>query len=1018
MGMCVLLILLNRVSGAPGVSIGLQPTWKTSGRMIKTLKSLGFMFNQHNSTVQVARYTSRGSSTGIPTLDLSYPILLCTPRWQVKCDFERLSFILPNYADATTAKTALTDLRTIAVVKVKYACVFYQTPNINCQKESMKILSRVINMIDCCYLELRFNDSLLKEVDPAVSYLTECRSEARNTVLHANYESKCQLNVAIQLVSTLTRLIDSEVVLQRPLASVYLMGDEFKSIHLLNQLPLVDNYAIYLSQLPAVANIDFGFLQSSSSKCGRISLINNQGVKLTLTGLDNAMNKHPEIALNVSWETLLDLIENDNPVIRVHTISVVCVEPDSIELMAQPLPSQPIADSWLVATTIALELATTIPCRPLKDYKKIYTPAALAKYGIAITTTEISYKEDRNDLQNTLNVFDNINAWSIGVSIDAQANDIICCGEGLNIPEWMPQEKLHIQLSHNRLSHMLTGYQNAGYVSFCQNIRYTDILIVGYTAPRIGSTDKCIDLLDLFQNITAQSLTIQNVRDKKQKTTEFDPNSLQAELATKPKYLLNVETLTLNSVDVKIIYWMLGHYDLTCLRKVYIKNQNFTNLAIAQFLSHPAAFHIKCLVLDDFLGLSEIQNYKKQEPLNSFSLFTYVEQALQNGKTLKDLALNKLLLQPANVDYTLHSEVLSVLWGYGIQFVSLPFSSYIKGAPARSSLANTMTMEKLTLYNATLDVLASDFTRFQSIAQSKLYSAQRTSVENLHICFSNTSILAVDVLVTIIRWVAYQFKDLVSLRLKGVKISKAGQRLMTSRDYIIAGLESLNSIQLDGENPRSRPIELLTRPYRISPVVLVSQPKPAFIVMKSHIASQLIDHLDNLDKLFPASDIPNTVPQIILRNLKDTNPTITCSICYRQLNLLREEKNTNPDSKNSNPTVKPNDYFTTICYTKCGHSFCNDCIVDAQKCVGKKCSYCRSAYVTDDIQRLISLPQSSFIVTKGSLHLSATEHQQIHNLAGFNGQVYVYVADRYPTNLADDLAIKVTSSTFRNIYII
>ncbi|KAI5185352.1 hypothetical protein NEHOM01_0767, partial [Nematocida homosporus] len=215
------------------------------------------------------------------------------------------------------------------------------------------------------------------------------------------------------------------------------------------------------------------------------------------------------------------------------------------------------------------------------------------------------------------------------VPASIQQREIVCLGESLNDSRWVLPEPVKISLNHELLNFKIVSFEERYYTRFCQNIHYSFIEINGDKTPTPQYFRKCTLLLSRFQSITAHQLKISNVRDTNYYSNKFDLATFQRHSSPAITWALKVRRLVLDNVDIRIIYWMLGHYELAIPTEIHIINQKFANLAIAQILTHPAFNNITALVLNELLTLNEVILFDRREEVKEFLLFNYVDEKLK-----------------------------------------------------------------------------------------------------------------------------------------------------------------------------------------------------------------------------------------------------------------------------------------------------------------------------------------------------------------------------------------------------
>ncbi|KAI5185147.1 hypothetical protein NEHOM01_0652 [Nematocida homosporus] len=991
----------------------IQVLYPTPTETVWILKSHGFAFIHQDKKIEVIPYDHKTSTT------LSNPNETI-PSYTIECTGSDLSFTIPSYSDAKTARAALYGLRRIASIRTSIFYLSYLTANSKCHQENMQIISRVINLVECKALCLHLNSKLGKSENVGRLDLELCEIEAQSTFNHVIYDEPCQFSLSSQMNDRLPDLRYFGIILLRPITSVVLTAYGLQNTHMLNNLRLVNGYTLTINGISKTAYIDLSALQPPSSKCNQITISVVRDAKVEITGLENAVANHPEIALKAPWATLQHLGEQNATTIKVYNILGLDATQDFIQLMLNsPQPKSP-SKTQVTATIATVEVDPTMPCNALDVYNQVYNPETYAKYGIRVERVHINYKNGRTDLYETIDTLYQLGALPASIKEKVKQSGVVCCGSKISLDDWKLTGQLNIPLYHPQLSGHLRQYK-ACHVCFCQNIHYPILNINGDKTPRKRQAKLCHNLLDLFRSITATELKISNTREDRQPNRDFDLNTLKKELGKKPKYLLNVAKLTLDNVDMSIIYRMLGRYVFEKPTEVHILNQTFSNLAIAQVLGMLESQNIAFIVINDFHKLNEVRHYNQQDQIEGFSLLSYVKEQSREGKTVKDLHLDKLFLQTGETDFSLDDEVLVGLLSYGIKISTTSCGAYLKALAMYDSQYSLSFTDAITIYNTTLAALQSDLVSLRS-QQSPV---QRASVMVLRLHFGDGQALAEEDLVTVVRWVALRFKDVWTLRISNVKIAHNMQLIADTRHYLIRDLERLKSIQLEDTNSYSPPVEVLANVYQIGSLTNANSPELAVIAMPHSVLSQLATHDDEqLDQLIPAPQ-PNgstTSLQKIAKHIKENRHTMLCSVCLDTLYIPTRPK-ANAEENGEEPALKkacrvfnPKEHFTTFCYRKCGHPHCGKCLIRAPP--DDKCPNCRNTSDFDGIDWLISVPPANLIFAQDSTNLPSADPNWRDKMDCLDGQVYLYVSYRRPRRLAAMLNDNIANQPPNRIYII
>ncbi|KAI5187604.1 hypothetical protein NEHOM01_2306 [Nematocida homosporus] len=1004
-GLYILLGWLSSIgspNGLNGICVAAKIDCPSSAEMIESLKPIGFAFSEMDSEMQVKPYVPMRTKEFTPDANpfpspVSAHTTSGTPSYKLKYSGQYIRFQLLNYSSPAKIMANLEELQKIAVIKTRTAYIVYPSPISRPHWQSLLILSRVINIFDCRRLNVSVASNLGVELNQA--QLVECQEEAQHVIRHASYTAACRLNIRPISTSTISSLADSGVFLLRPISSMLFKDKEFLHAHLLKQLPLTSSYTLFFECLPAKAYIVLDLSQKSSSQCRRITIAECIAADITFVGLEDAIANHPALTLMAPWPVLLHMGEHNPVQIKVNTLLGLDVSPESYQLMINAPQKDSPAKSQLITNHINSTIITIMTCKPLDYYAQLYTTSAFAKYGIVAKRVQLSYEGERDDLCTTLNLFVSVGAlWRLPIEVSPNAQDhIVCCGNELSTPGWKLQSAVDIKLDMPDLSNILARYKQRCSPYFCQNICYSTINIRGSEAPRPNYVNDCMTFLDLFLDITADQLKLENIHDARPALCNFEIPRLEQEMLIQPKLRLNVQTIVLNSVDVRILYRMLGRYDFSRKVEVSILNQQFSNLAIARVLSLPVAQQISAITINDFFELNEVTHYDEQDEIEGFSLLKHVDLAIQEGKTLQTLGLHKLHMRLAIVDFLAYADALRRLLSYGIQLLDMPFDLYMESISTPLGYAALTDKKVFTLYSVDLIGLENDLSTDQPMSQPQESLVQRQSVERLLLHFSNGQDLTKESFVTIVRWVAYRFKNVVTLQLEDLMSTKDVQNLIRSYNCLIVGLERLSSIELADPDLNRPSIELLSWQYLNSFQVCASNPEPTFIVVPARMIPDLIAYTEYLDKFIPEPSYPMTPFQRVIEDLKRNRQDLdelACDICCRKGYVPPErQENDEPGAKRLRMFVPEKD-FKAFCYHSCGKPICNVCVAN---CVSpsEKCVFCQQTNALASIYQLRSLPPSNFVLAKGTTNTPAASRDWIKKMTWNDGRIYLAVVFKY-----------------------
>ncbi|KAI5184949.1 hypothetical protein NEHOM01_0500 [Nematocida homosporus] len=1042
-----LVLVLGRVSGSSlntmgecrnisDVCVNARAGLLDAESMFEALYSIGIVCAGFDYTVQMTCATPQQGLAAASDSSLvdTDETLVNTPIYAIGYIGAYIHFILPKYTRAQ-AQDALELLRTIVVIRCSACRVIYSLGNPDCYQLNMQILSRVVNMFDCDRLRI----SLAEDQQGLVYGLgldeKKCRDEAQNTVLHAIYSSKYQLELITTKSMTLWELVNSGIAFARPFSCIIFQEWEFQDAHFIRRLPLINGYTLFFVNLPKVTNIDLWVLQMPVPRCHKIHIVSSAATEVTLRGLENVDAIHPGIVLEASWETILHLCKHNRSPIKVHTLLGLDISYESVYLLRQTCCLQP-HKLCVFATLVICQILPNMPCRTKSAYSLLYTRKAIARHGISAKELWVQYKDKRDDLYNSISTLRFIGAIS-RIPSQVWSRDVICCGNILNDPDWMLRRPVLIELCHIDFDYWITNHKNYYGVSFCQNIRYTIIEINGSQLPGPLAIQRYAETVSIFRNITAQELRIVNIGDNNpnQESSEFNTDALDTECNRRPMAKLNlkVNTLVLDNIDLRILYWMLRVYNFINPIKLYIMNQRFKNMAIVQLLAHPIGQKIALLVINGFSELDEIKYFHQREKIEGFSLFRYIERENKLGVSPQYLGLSKLSLQTGALNYRAYATILRWFLNYGIKSQFILFQTYIARKP--NTIPNLRNNNELTLYDIDLDSLKYDFISSQTtnptrptrnLNPSRPFQGSHSpkySVKNLFLRFhKNQSLTEVD-LVTIIHWVASQFKDTTTLHLANVNVSESEWTVITSRKYFIIELDRLKSIQIDGSipnNPSSPSTMVLLQSFHRCLLKNLHNPKGEFTALASTMLYRLARRSDSVEGIIPNSISPKASFQNITKYIKENGTAIKCSTCRRDLYAPPKEAEEADVDDSTAPTpfsaFNPDDNFAAACYFECGHFVCSLCVIGFVKL--DTCPICRRTRIIKNFHHLTSIPAANLPFAESIVAVSKAKIEWVKRQAWNDGYIYFYQAYAHLTTLLADLPKDTNPNPPQAIYLI
>ncbi|KAI5186740.1 hypothetical protein NEHOM01_1671 [Nematocida homosporus] len=1021
-GVYVLLIFWSGVSASssesglnlPDVSnTAAQIAFPSSTEITKTLNGLGFEFSDVSENIEVIPYR--------PTRPIEQPADLNSgpdrfnpktnvPKYSIDCSKGSLMFKMINYTSIEQAEETLYLLREIAFIRVITVQVCAQWHGTDLHVIKIQILSRVINMFDCVVLEIAVKIEGISEMYVHTTNQFAILAEVENTAQHVNYITKCQLNIATEIDGSFWNMINFGAILWRPISTVILNDDDLCNIRLLNHLVFEKDYAISVQIYREECNIDFHFIKHSMFRCGKITITSyRQDNKITISGLEHAREWHHTIKLETSWAVFQYLCKH-NPV-PIHIATFVCLEFDTESAQeitaASQITTKPPA--CIFAHRIISKLGIREPCKEQSYYINLYTKSAYAAMGLSVHRVQFCYNPKRSDLYDTMHLFVKIGALN-ALPEAIKTGDVACIGQEIYKGGWKIQNPLIIQLYNPQLNNEIETYKKK-YTFFCQNICYIAIKIIGSKIPNPDQVDRCLELLLLFRNINVEGLKIINVRSDSQTTTNFDGSTLRQEAAKMPKYhIQGPAILILSNVDERILYWMLGRYIFDTPTNIYILNQHFRNLAIAEVASLSSAAQLQLLTINNLAGLVEIVSDRDQSQSSGFSLFKRIKEASQTPNLLKSLNLHKLALHADTIDLSLYDKAIRKLLDYNVQLVSMPFN-YYRRLMVEYYKGNPITNTTLTLYTVKLSTIETELAHHQP--NSPIQSSDQVQfVKTLTLLFRDRKPVVEADIVTTVRWAACYFKNLIAFRLGNIDISENERKTIIARDYLVNDLNLLRSIQLESIVAKNRLDFLTIRPYRTSLLCMSHHSSTNFIVLPYTMISRLVINTKLLDNIVSNQHISAATRLGITRYLDLHGTAINCPVCGREFYQPQSEVDgTSPFDK-----FDHENNFVALCHFSCGHPVCHTCVDKLSP--RNRCPICRYEQKTIDFNQLIGIPLANFAVAKDNTTRTITDSSWYRSKVEGDGFVYFYLRNQSACALSVDLRKETSYNTSEKVYVI
>ncbi|KAI5184531.1 hypothetical protein NEHOM01_0206 [Nematocida homosporus] len=1020
--------------------------------VIDGLNRSGFSFVKEQVDLclyqDVKRLPGKCPDVGLNTTILCVPKssgLTNTPEYVI-VDNNHTRFILPYYENVAAAELALREIRRVAFIRTVCAVVQCLTENWQCHRENLVILSRVVNMFCCATMKIYFNPMSEHQQGTLQVDSRACRAEALNTANYAVYHVNGVLEVD-GVLNNVKALIKSGLVWYCSFMTVRLIKMGFLHSNLLLWLSLTNGYTVIFEETPANTTINFAFLQSSRTSCQSIIIETKTISDVKLANLDTKGTTHRKLTLQANWKLFQYLGRKNDSIIRVPYIASIkfnlrAMHTTQTKYYKENCPPQ----RWIHATCVKALIATNSACtRPSKHTE--YCKDALRHNGIVALNVIPEYEPNRTDLQESMQLLVKIGALSAMPT--AVANGTLKC-DGYKLlykraPRsdqsdntkpyitWPPKEPVLIRLDKPGLTETIRTYSHDNHY-LCRHITYQSITISGSKSKPNQEKELCIAFLDLFHDITATKLIIQNVCASDQTTTHFTMAVLETKLVKETKnsqYHFHVQTLVLDSVDEDIIYWIFSRYLFVIDTHVEILNQHFPNLGIVQILPLTHLKPMASLLLNDFHGLNEVYQTQDLTTLqkigksleeywhipapDDFDLHRYIRVNTAPNRTTNNLGLNKLILQPKADNYSDYINSFLDLDSLGIRFSGMPLTVYLTNIPSNSNSIRFEPQTHFTLFSVTLDLIISDYkppsisTPFltnpnpNSQSNTRLPPPSKHSVKQLTLHFHDNHSIAETDIPTILRWVATRFKNVTTLQLTNTSISTADLEVLRARNYWINDLNTLTEIQIQAPNPNSPPFKLPIHPcyYYIS--------KPRFYYQFRLTAvpytflTRLLTHpvqptqLKNV--LFSTNPMPISTLQMIFNAIITAqkeiklNPKYSpfhCPICFRTLYLPSTSSTTTPTQFN------PKNHIQILCFFQCAHFLCHHCAISHQnQPQPSRCHVCLQPVVYENPCYLTSISQNNIILTATTpITLECIQHQT-------QGDSHLYFFCPYPnlTNL-------------------
>ncbi|KAI5184551.1 hypothetical protein NEHOM01_0226 [Nematocida homosporus] len=564
------------------------------------LTDIGFALTESPCNLKVRYYIPKQAETQTPESDSnpnSAPVQQNKPlKYVVETSSDNVHYNWPMDVDATTISNILNQVQTIAIFKAQAAYIGYYATNPSYSALKMQLLSYLITLFDCRTLNviIEYSSDFTKPTNYTSPTIPNTNPDKINIapprLPHSDYSTPCQLLFSSITNSSLQALIESRVVLARTFSSVRFIGHTYNDTHLLNRLPLTNNYTLIVDTLSLQTNLNLTALQTPQFTCAQIIVQTPQGMKVTIEGLANAINKHPKLILQISWEELKHLASRTRSRIDVHTLLGLDITPSVMTTITEAETITCPDQDLVTANLIIFNIATNMPCYNRQYFIQECTQKRLANLGIAVKEIQFHYSPNRTDIRDTIKFFCKYQHNITSTQNPNDPNDpndpnktteyhlgdpnqsTECHPDDPNREKYKIQTPITIRLDsiHLSLNDLINHRQKHG--QFCPNIKYTTIHIKGSDEPKKGMITKCIELLKLFCNLHTDQLILTNIRNRPAKSPYFNSITTATQNSTTAKETLTITNLTLDNVDEYLICWLFSHYRFSQATQVQILN--------------------------------------------------------------------------------------------------------------------------------------------------------------------------------------------------------------------------------------------------------------------------------------------------------------------------------------------------------------------------------------------------------------------------------------------------------------
>ncbi|KAI5187279.1 hypothetical protein NEHOM01_2064 [Nematocida homosporus] len=567
--------------------------WKSPKDIVDRLKEIGFELDESILKVLVKPYTpvqpTVSDSDTNPCLSSSgleektgLSIVDTRTRW--------MKFIMPKYSSAKEANADLEFLNTIAAIKVSVASIMYTDARLKCRQTCILIVTRIINMLECKKLKLNLKCTLERNNQNQSIYDASLREAKR--VIGLTPKSPCALVAWGN--TNLSQWGANAIAIKQQFSSIHFHPVDNLS-HNLDNLCLTKDFKATVSLSSKKPEVNLRYLFSIPTNCSKITIMATYKPCPLIVGLGDCTKQYKDIKLLISWDNLQLLGRTSKDKIHAHSIMV----PDDNCLYKEGSScSEPPKNTGhcIFADKIVVQISPGFPYEFSKSTTYDYIKDICAKHGVLVKTAEVCGKDDQEDLSETLGILEKLDALPKSATEPYSFN--ISCGRRLKNAEYITIEE-PVNLKFVNWDSFCDSNKPRDGMLFCQHIHYNEINIDGSGGIDFNPFHLLTNTLYLFRDITANKLTIKNIR--KIRAIDNFRCDVKEEITRNPfRCNMSVDVLILDNVSTVIAFWILEKYDFVKPVKVYLQNINCSeNDAIKLIRPHPQVRNISEFVLDN-----------------------------------------------------------------------------------------------------------------------------------------------------------------------------------------------------------------------------------------------------------------------------------------------------------------------------------------------------------------------------------------------------------------------------------